>query len=722
MKPIISFFLITSGFQMASAQVVTRPKTWVISLLDSSLNPISGAEIFIESEHIQMTTDPYGISRTPVLSTGFYELEVHTEHHPDWHQLCSFPFETDTVILHTPYNWAQRMSVVELHSTLKSQSISSAWASHQTPQSFAQLMSQQDPSIQLIQTGSGIQKPMAQGLWGTRLPIFQNGIRLESLSWGVDHAPELDAWNFNRITIHRGAQASILAPDGGGLALDTRWDPQPHTWHRDYQQLLSIQSVNGQVLSAGKLNWNRSADWSQAKQAHWSFRRSGDFLSPEGRMSNTGQFEGSLSYFQKTSHSALHLSYYGAKNGLYAGSSIGNLTDFQQAISGQIPTRTGPFTYAISKPFQRVQHGWAHWQVNPKNPFDASVQLDYRQEFDWNRVGDFPQLEIALLSFQQQKQWNKNNKRLGVQLTEQVQSYGGYYFVPDYQSLQAGLFTQIQGRWANVALRFDLLQRRALHPIYESRGYFLPSLGISRNVGNVQLHYNLSSRAPSVVELYSRGVHHGAASFEQGLPSLSVEHIHKIQLISHWGPLQLQSFLMQSPSFIDAFPMPEAVITVRGAFPGFEYQQNAALYAGLSAQLQDWKIKGPWSIQTQAQFVWGKLTQFSRYPSALPCPSGVIELNYSSPHCSAHLSGTGVLQQPFYSENTDYKAPPASYIRMDARIEWENQTGQLWSVYIQNATNAHYREYLDRFRYFLPAPSWNLGFRWQGGFHHHYHH
>lgn len=50
------------------------------------------------------------------------------------------------------------------------------------------------PMAQTLSTGMGIGKPVVQGMFGQRLPILNNGIRMEGQTWGLDHAPEIDLW------------------------------------------------------------------------------------------------------------------------------------------------------------------------------------------------------------------------------------------------------------------------------------------------------------------------------------------------------------------------------------------------------------------------------------------------------------------------------------------------------------------------------------------------
>ena len=98
-------------------------------------------------------------------------------------------------------------------------------------------------------------------------------------------------------------------------------------------------------------------------------------------------------------------------------------------------------------------------------------------------------------------------------------------------------------------------------------------------------------RAPGLNELYSKGVHHGSASFELGNVQLKPENGQKLNFtvqIQHKKPgkngvfckLNFSGFSQYSQNFIHLFPMSSPVLTVRGAFPGFEYKQLPTIYSG----------------------------------------------------------------------------------------------------------------------------------------------
>ncbi|MDW8020635.1 MAG: TonB-dependent receptor, partial [Chloroherpetonaceae bacterium] len=100
-------------------------------------------------------------------------------------------------------------------------------------------------------------------------------------------------------------------------------------------------------------------------------------------------------------------------------------------------------------------------------------------------------------------------------------------------------------------------------------------------------------RPPSINELYSDGVHHGTAQYEIGNPRLDVERSLGIDAtLRHFGMrtrLQLSFYQNTILSFIYLFPRVEPIITIRGAFPAFEYQQANATLHGVDGFFE-WKV------------------------------------------------------------------------------------------------------------------------------------
>jgi iron complex outermembrane receptor protein len=67
--------------------------------------------------------------------------------------------------------------------------------------------------VTTLNTGSSISKPMIHGMQGYRILILNNGIRQEGQQWGNEHAPEIDPFIAQKISVIKGANAVRYGSD-----------------------------------------------------------------------------------------------------------------------------------------------------------------------------------------------------------------------------------------------------------------------------------------------------------------------------------------------------------------------------------------------------------------------------------------------------------------------------------------------------------------------------
>ena len=59
--------------------------------------------------------------------------------------------------------------------------------------------------VSVLKNGSGISKPIIHGLYGNRVTILNNGLVQAGQQWGNDHAPEIDPFVADHISVVKGA-------------------------------------------------------------------------------------------------------------------------------------------------------------------------------------------------------------------------------------------------------------------------------------------------------------------------------------------------------------------------------------------------------------------------------------------------------------------------------------------------------------------------------------
>jgi len=70
--------------------------------------------------------------------------------------------------------------------------------------------------VSTLKTGNSVAKPMIHGMYGSRVGIVANGIRLQDQEWGADHAPTIDLNSFENIQLVKGASALKYGGDTPG--------------------------------------------------------------------------------------------------------------------------------------------------------------------------------------------------------------------------------------------------------------------------------------------------------------------------------------------------------------------------------------------------------------------------------------------------------------------------------------------------------------------------
>ena len=113
--------------------------------------------------------------------------------------------------------------------------------------------------VSTLNTGATISKPVIQGLHSNRILIFNNGVRLEGQQWGNEHAPEVDPFTAERITVVKGAASVRYGADAlGGIILlepkPIRRDPgiggELHLQDRKSTRLNSSHTIQSRMPSS----------------------------------------------------------------------------------------------------------------------------------------------------------------------------------------------------------------------------------------------------------------------------------------------------------------------------------------------------------------------------------------------------------------------------------------------------------------------------------------
>ena len=732
-----------------------------IVLDEATGKALDDVSIFVEGSPFYTYTDSVGYFTIDELPKGSYHLVLrHIGCTPQKHFIR---LSTDTLIYFFMDHYGHTLSAVPVlgsvssntaaaRQTLKSSDIESNAAFNLSN------LAEQFTGVSSIQTGYNIAKPVVQGLYGNRIILLNNGITQSGQQWGLDHSPEIDPLMAGSIEVIKGVASnryqgstlgSLLLIDAGPISRD----PHLHGRASYFFESNGLGHHTNVMLNKG--------DDQFAWRATGTFRYSGDRHTPQYLLTNTGFRESNFALQLNFKHregvySNLLVSTFNTRLGVLRGSQIGNLTDLALAMNQDIPFFTrDTFTYRIDAPYQAVGHHLAKWHYtqNKSNGIKIEAILAFqandRQEFDVRRFGNSEIPALALLQFQTNaellltKVWENGHRiQSGIQNTfidnTNYIATGIFPLIPDYYSIQQGVFfthSWEQDRWLletggrvdylfqNVATVSRSFPREVIRYLNEFLTYSA-SLGFKYRLNKFwTASYNLGAakRNPGINELYSGGVHQGVSGIEEGDPLLKPEQSLKqsIQIEGRIGErwwVDAQYYYQHIDNFIFLNPQNEFRLTIRGAFPVFQYQQTMVGIHGLDLATRFYMVDHFYAT-FKASFIQGTDLEASEPLIFMPPNNLFVGLTYQFKTLSIFkdsqidIGYAHTARQHRFVEAQDFLPPPDGYHLVHFKASTTLQLVYFpLSIYLQinNLTNTTYRNYLNRLRYFADEMGRNI--------------
>ncbi len=615
-----------------------------------------------------------------------------------------------------------------------------------------------------LQTGSSISKPVIHGLHSSRVLILNNGIRQEGQQWGSEHAPEIDPFVATKLTVVKGALGVRYGSDAIGGVIMVEPAPLPDSTNI-HGEVNTIGFSNGrQGIFSGILQGGISAWKGFAWRVQGTYKRGGDVKTADYFMANTGiqerNFSLSIGYKKPHFGTELFFSNFDTQLGIFLGSHIGNLTDLNNALQNPRPneayTPTEP-SYDINRPNQDLSHNLLKIKTFAITENIGKWTITLSRQYDWRLEYDVPRgnRQLNTLNFKlttytgeilldHKAIFKKINGSIGLNGLYQENLSSSYelrkplintVLIPNYQVFTGGIFLierYVKNRWeVETGLRYDFRNAQAFG-LNSSGQYFDNTFNfnnLSATVGanytpsdalNFKLNLANAWRSPNMNELFSDGIHHGAAAYEKGNINLQPEVAHNLSLSTNYQKekitLELTTYLNYINDFIYLKPRSEngvlqTVLTVRGAFPAFDYTQIDARFAGIDLSI-NYLITNQLSLTEKYSTVRAKDIKNNIFIVNIPSDrlESTLKYSFKKPETYLSLSNQIVAQQTKVEANSDFLAPPSAYTlwRIDAGIKIKKIA---LGFTINNALNTSYREYLNRFRYFTDDMGRNISLR-----------
>ena len=726
---------------------------------------LSYATIYIEELNKNFLADSAGTFIVNGLCQGDYHLAI--AHIQCETQRLLISIATDTTITFFLEHHSELLSTITIEAdrpdpvlsqsvqVLNSQSLDKV-----SGKSLGDVIEQTN-GVTLIKTGPAIVKPVIHGLYGTRLVIVNNGSIQEGQNWGNEHAPEIDPFSTNKISVIKGTAAVKYGSEAMGGAIVLEPAKLGSDRHIHGAILATAATNNGLMSFAGHIQGGllNSKNWRFRLQGGMKY--AGDANTPNYRLTNTGIREQSISLRTEGQigkvETSVYYSFFNTELGILRGSHIGNTTDLENALMRDVPLFTGPFSYKINNPRQGVTHHLARIEGQILTDHIGRFKIAYgfqkngRKEYDIRRGGrsDKPALDMDLttntistswdhpvlsdlfkgeIGFNWSYQENRNDPETGVSP-----------LIPWYNENSIGLYLFEKIILSNFVIEFGARYdyRHLLVKTFDEKDNLLEPEHDFHNVGAslgwiwnqssnlvFRTHLGFAKRNANISELYSDGLHHGAAAYEEGDPNLNMESALKWSTGLTWNKsekvnAEIGTYVHFFDDYIQLEPQDEFVLTIRGAFPFFKYvQQDARI----------WGIDAAAVIEIWDGFHWEpsySLIRSKNLEKDIPLffiPSDRLQNRFHfqwdawgkiiDPELS--FSGTYVWEQTRAPEEGDFSPPPPGYFLVDVELggRWiKNDKEIKYSIVFTNLLNEAYRDYMNRLRYFADDTGINIEFR-----------
>jgi iron complex outermembrane recepter protein len=615
--------------------------------------------------------------------------------------------------------------------------------------------------LSTLQTGASIAKPVIHGMHSNRVLIMNNGVRQEGQQWGSEHAPEIDPFVATRISVVKGAAGVRYGSDaiGGVILVEPEELPidKPISGEVNTAYFSNGRQGVGSALVQGGVKGLTGFGW----RAQGTLKRGGDIRTPNYYLDNTGILERNFSlaagYRKKGFGAELFYSHFKTKLGIYSGAHIGSVSDLLKVINSGEPLIKTDFSYSIDRPYQDVAHNLLkaemhyHFPDGNRLKWVSAWQYNNRSEYDLHQPRNDslaalnrPELTFRLTTLTNELLWDhkplarKLSGQIGLNTLYQYNLMSGRPLIPNFDQWNVGLFALerlVHRGWElEAGLRYDyrflttyrIVSRQKVTDMFRfhnASGTF----GVGRNLTDrwsVRANVGTAWRAPNVSELFSDGVHHGAAAFEEGDPTLRSEKayntIASIRYASDRLTLEVGGYYNYIRDYIYLRPQPEPVLTVRGAFPYFKYTQTNATFKGIDA-LAELKLSKELALTSKGTYLRVNDVQNDSYLVMIPANRWENQLRYTRDdlgrwsRVSVSVGNRWVAQQRLVPANSDYLPPPPGYslwnVQVGGVLALSDKKQLELTLTGENIFDTVYRDYLNRFRYFADEMGRNVSLR-----------
>ena len=462
--------------------------------------------------------------------------------------------ELDEVILSLPFSQDKGKSVIKVEK-INLNDINPILRSY-ISKSLSKL-----PGISIISTGPGISKPSIRGLSSNRVITYVQGVRLENQQWGDEHGLGISTSGINSIELIKGPSYVTYGSDAMGGVLYIEPERYSSDFSLDY---MGIYNSNYSGITNNLGLKGSSGNFSYLLRGNMTDNQ--NFSTPDGEVENTwfkeNDIQAGLKYQTENFSSDLRLTMNFSELGIpHMEEGHDDHDDHEE--EGHDDHDDHDDHEGHEDHYQELSHTMLTWKNNIDlgNNHDLEVtlgrQVNDRKEFggheeeghddhddheeeghddhdDHGHGESDAELDMELITNTldmnlTMPQSDNFNLIIGSNiLSQENKNFGHEELIPDAEMNDFGLYglgqITMENGAALIGIRYD---SRSINSEMGSADFsnFNGSVGIKRNFDNSTLRINLGSgyRAPSLIELFADGVHHGTFRYEKGNSSLVAE-------------------------------------------------------------------------------------------------------------------------------------------------------------------------------------------------------
>lgn len=762
MYRIVSVLMLCCTAYLATAQQKCDIHIDVLVLEKHNAQPLQSVVVHVDELGKTYNTNEKGRLTIDSLCPGSYTLHFHALAYEHYAEKVTVSASTELrfKLAHVKEYMDEVTIATERNTTLlqDKEKLDKAQINANSGKSIGDML-QNINGVSTIANGATIAKPVIHGLHSNRIVMLNNGIRQEDQQWGSMHAPNIDPFMADNITVVKGAASVKYGSDAiGGVVLV---DPAPLRSTPGWEGELNLAALsnNRMGVASAIVEHNFKAIQPLSFRLQGTMKKGGNYRIPGHWVANTGVEENNYSATVgwKKYHYGVQVfySHFNTGIGIYRGSHTGNEDDLNAAIMSDTPMVPADFTYELARPRQQVKHDLIKTRMYLDTKagmlhMTYGYQHNFRQEFDVLRKENNKAQMNLTLNTQTLNVNLEHKKFLGVDgevgadaiVQENFIQPGDRLFIPNYRSRGGAgyVIERYKGDdWTlEGGVRYDYRWYEFFNPEGNSGEVVRYELDYQNLSATLGFNHALSSkwkysltlsnawRAPQANELLSSGLHHGAARVEYGNKDLVPERSYNLNVslegtVRDRYHIDLSMYSQYIQDYIYLEPGGD-LLTIRGYFKTFNYKQANSHLNGADLSLGvDWSDRFKSTFKASGLFA--RNVEQSDWLILMPSDrlslNNVYKTDLSQKIKDAFIAVKGqyVARQwriPANFDQIDFPRPPAGYFLLEAGVGATFMIGKQpmeISLTGMNLLNTRYRDYLDAFRYFIDQPGRNIVFR-----------